>query len=90
MNTKPQQPAPASAAAINRRMQEIGEALAARGGFPVPGARELEAELEQLQAAYRVQLDAESARPSAETMRQARQQEEREARLAKAIADATR
>jgi hypothetical protein len=79
-----------TAAEINKRLGEVGAALAAGRGFPVPGWRELSKEQDQLQAEYRVALDRESARPSAETMRQAREHEERQARVAKALADATR
>jgi hypothetical protein len=81
---------PRTAAEINKRLGEVDAALAAGRGFPVPGCRELTKEHEELVAEYRVALDRESAPASAESMRQAREHDEREARVAKAIADATR
>jgi len=79
-----------TAAEMNARLHAIGAELAARGGFPVAGWRALQEEQEQLQAAYRKQLDLESAPPSAESLRSARDQDKRAAALAKAIADAMR
>jgi len=87
MNAKPQ---PKTAAEIGARISAIGAALAANGGLPVPGWRALQDEQEQLVAEYRKQLDRESARPSEETMRQAREHDERQARVAKALSDARR
>jgi hypothetical protein len=90
MSAKPQQPALRTAATILARLQEVGVLLAAGRGFRVAGCRELSEEHDRLVGEYRAALDRESAPPSAETLRQAREHEERQARVAKALADATR
>src|SRR5688572_23967765 len=98
MNTKPHPSAPGSAASINARMSEIGAELAKGRLTPVAGARALQAELDRLRVAYVEALNRESeaARDAAEIaarVEKARQEklvEEREARIKKAVADATR
>lgn len=93
MNTKPK-----TAAEINARRVEIGAELAKGRFVPVPNARKLDAEDDALKIEYREALDRESveARDAAEIKRRiesARQEkltDEREARIKKAVAEATR
>jgi len=88
----------ADAAAINQRLGEIGAELAKGRMVPVPNARALEAELDRLRVEYRDALNRESeaARDAAEitarveSARQEKLAEEREARITKAVTDATR
>lgn len=92
MNTK------RTAAEMNKRLGEIGAELAKGRMVPVPNARALEAEEEVLKVEYREALDRESveARDAAEIktrVESARRQkltDEREARIKKAVAEATR
>lgn len=92
MNTK------RTAAEINKRLGEIGVELAKGRMVPVPNAGALEAEEEVLKVEYREALDRESveARDAAEIkarVQAARQQkltDEREVRIKKAVAEATR
>lgn len=86
----------ANAAAMNKRNEEIGAALAKGRIRPVSNARELEAEQEALKVAYAeaLQRESEAARDDAEVKRRvdlARQQklaEARETRIKKSVAEA--
>lgn len=88
----------ADAAAINERMGAIGAELAQGRITPVPNARALEAELEALKVQYldALKREGEAARDAAEitarvaSARQDTLAAEREARITKAVADATR
>ena len=76
----------------------IGEELAKGRFVPVPNARQLEAEQRRLQGEYREALEreGEAARDAAEiqarveSARREQRAKEREARITKAVADATR
>jgi hypothetical protein len=79
-----------TAAQMGARLSEIGALLASCGGLPVPDERALIAEREQLRIAYRAQLNAESEKPSAETLRWVKAETERAERLRAALAEAAR
>jgi len=89
---------PRTAAAINARLSQIGVELAQGRMVPVPNARALEAEEAALKVEYVAALnrDGEAARDAAEitarveSARQEKRAEEREARIKKSVADATR
>lgn len=89
---------PRTAAEINTRRQDIGAELAKGRLVPVPNARALEAEDAALRLAYieALKREGEAAHEAAEVARrieaarQAKLAEAREARINKAVADATR
>ena len=76
-------PAPRTAAEINKRREEIGAELAKGRIVPVANARQLEAEDDRLRSEYLEALARESKQPSAEHMAAVRRAEEHDARLRK-------
>jgi hypothetical protein len=95
--TNPKAP-PRTAAEINQRLGEIGAELAKGRITPVPNARALEAEQEALKVKYLEALNGEGAAKRdaveiaarVEAARQVKLAKEREARIEKAVVEATR